>query len=85
MTLTNAQIRSASGKVKQYLLKRYGHIPFGRDDIDQAVVDTDAWQDSVPVKQDYNSNLTAGNFKTNGTEDDKRFLLGVVLDENVPS
>ena len=74
MTLTTPQISFAFKQLVRELLKS-GAVTFTKQELKQAVQDAEAWAEKVAVKTDYNSNLTAGNFKSNATADQKRLAL----------
>lgn len=48
---------------------------FSVPDILQVIVDAEAWAETPAVKADFNANLTAGNFKSNASPDEKRLVL----------
>ena len=74
MTLTNPQILSAYAKITSELLSQ-GPVAFDKPGIKQAIQDAEAWAETPSVKSDFNSSLTAGDFKTNATPDQKRLVL----------
>lgn len=75
MTLTASQIKNAFDNFITDYLKNYGAMPFTKQEIKQAIQDAEAWAETPSVKSDFNTNLTAGNFKTNATADQKRLVL----------
>ena len=74
MALTNTQIQSAFREIAAQM-ESEGAVSFTKQELKQAVVDAEAWANSNPVKSSFNSALTAGNFKTNATADQKRLVL----------
>jgi len=74
MALTSNQILFAYSQFTKALLES-GSVDFTKPEIKQAIEDAEAWAETPAVKSDFNSNLTAGNFKTNATADQKRLAL----------
>ena len=78
MTLTANQIKFAFNQMVDEILKTKP-MPFTKQELKQAIVDAEAWAETGSVKSDFNDNLTAGNFKTNATADEKRLALILAL------
>lgn len=74
MTLTSTGIKIAFDSFVDELLKS-GAVTFTKQDLKQAIVDAEAWAELVATKTSFNSALTAGNFKTNATPNQKRLAL----------
>ena len=74
MVLTNAQILAAYAKLANEISLTIAQR-FTKPELKQAIIDAEAWAETPAVKQDFNNNLTAGNFKTNATADEKRLAL----------
>ena len=74
MTLTTLQITFAFRELVKELLKS-GAVTFTKQELKQVIQDAEAWAETGSVKTDYNNNITAGNFKSNATADQKRLAL----------
>lgn len=74
MALTTQQIRSAFLEIIAQL-ESEGPVAFTKQQLKQAITDAEAWAESSPVKSSFNLALTAGNFKSNATADQKRLVL----------
>ena len=78
MALTLDQVNHAYERLVREIIKS-GAMGFTKPELKQAVQDAEAWAETPSVKADFNSNLTAGNFKTNATADQKRLALVYAL------
>ncbi len=74
MALTTQQIQWALGEMVDELLKS-GAVTFTRPELKQAFEDAEGWAEDPANKTSFNSALTSGNFKSNGTADQKRLVL----------
>lgn len=74
MTLTSNQIKFAFNLLVDEILKN-GPMKFTKQDLKTAITDAETWAELTATKTDFNSALTAGNFKTNATGDEKRLAL----------
>ena len=74
MALTTSQIKSAFLKIVKEL-ESQGAVTFTKQELKQAITDAEAWAESGAIKTSFNAGLTAGNFKSNATADQKRLAL----------
>lgn len=74
MALTLDQLTGAFRNLVKELLAAEA-MGFTKQELKQAITDAEAWAETPAVKADFNNNLTAGNFKSNATADQKRLAL----------
>lgn len=74
MTLTGKQMRFAFDEIVHEMLKTKP-VSFTKQELKQAIRDAEAWAGTAAIKNNFNSGLSAGNFKRNATPDEKRLAL----------
>lgn len=78
MSLTTAQVNYAFNLLVRELIKA-GAMTFTKPELKQPLADAEAWADKPAVKSSFNSDLPAGDFKSNATVADKAAALAFAL------